>query len=209
MTYLDRINEFHLWAESHDLPVNAKLLYFNLLNVFNRAGWPRNLSVDTRRLMMLAECQKDAAFRMRDKLVEAGFVTYKKGRKGVSTQYSLPDSCGDKSFRYFKRTETPTQTPSETPTETPPPTTTQRERRKTKTKKDSSCAEQSSPPVIELPLNDGTEYAVSQEQCQEWAGLYPAVDVIQQLRHMRGWLMANPEKKKTRRGILRFVAGWI
>lgn len=74
------------------------------------------------------------------------------------------------------------------------------------------CAEPetvSAPPVIELPLNDGTLYPISQEQCQEWAGLYPAVNVIQQLRQMRGWLDSNPTKRKTIRGIKRFVAGWL
>lgn len=74
------------------------------------------------------------------------------------------------------------------------------------------CAEPetaSAPPAILLPLNDGSDYPVSQEQCQEWAGLYPAVDVIQQLRNMRGWLLNNPAKKKTRRGITRFINGWL
>ena len=65
------------------------------------------------------------------------------------------------------------------------------------------------PPVICLPLNDGTEYPVSVEQCQEWAGLYPAVDVIQQLRAMRGWLDANTQKRKTKRGIKAFVVRWL
>ena len=75
-----------------------------------------------------------------------------------------------------------------------------------------SCTEPeavSAPPVILLPLNDGTEYPVSVEQCQKWAGLYPAVDVIQQLRGMCGWLDANPQKRKTRRGIHRFVNAWL
>ncbi len=67
----------------------------------------------------------------------------------------------------------------------------------------------STPPVIELPLNDGTMYPISQEQCQEWAGLYPAVNVIQQLRQMRGWLDSNPTKRKTKRGINRFITGWL
>ena len=67
----------------------------------------------------------------------------------------------------------------------------------------------SMPPVIFLPLNDGTEYSVSQEQCHEWAGLYPAVDVIQQLRQMRAWLIANPRKKKTKSGINRFIVTWL
>ena len=65
------------------------------------------------------------------------------------------------------------------------------------------------PPVISMPLNDGTEYPVTQEQCQEWAGLYPAVDVIQQLRNMRGWLIGNPKRRKTRNGILRFITNWL
>ena len=67
----------------------------------------------------------------------------------------------------------------------------------------------STPPVILLPLNDGTEYPVSQEQCREWAGLYPAVDVIQQLRKMRGWIDANPARRKTRRGIKAFIVTWL
>ena len=74
------------------------------------------------------------------------------------------------------------------------------------------CAEPetvSTPPVIELPLNDGTMYPISQEQCQEWAGLYPAVDVIQQLRQMRGWLDSNPQKRKTKRGIKAFCTRWL
>lgn len=74
------------------------------------------------------------------------------------------------------------------------------------------CAEPetvTAPPAIFLPLNDGTDYPVSQEQCHEWAGLYPAVDVIQQLRNMRGWLDGNPTKRKTKRGIVRFITGWL
>lgn len=67
----------------------------------------------------------------------------------------------------------------------------------------------SKPPVAFLPLNDGTEYSVTEEQCHEWAGLYPAVDVIQQLRGMRGWLLSNKTKRKTSRGIERFITSWL
>lgn len=76
----------------------------------------------------------------------------------------------------------------------------------------SSCAEPetgSAPPVIGLPLNDGTEYGVTEEQCREWAELYPAVDVLQQLRQMRGWLLSNKERRKTKRGINRFITSWL
>lgn len=65
------------------------------------------------------------------------------------------------------------------------------------------------PPAAELPLNDGDSYPVTQEQVAEWGSLYPAVDVMQQLRAMKGWLNANPAKRKTKRGILRFVNAWL
>lgn len=74
------------------------------------------------------------------------------------------------------------------------------------------CAEPQAthaPPAVELPLNDGDIYPVTQEQVAEWGSLYPAVDVMQQLRAMKGWLNANPAKRKTRRGILRFVNAWL
>lgn len=67
------------------------------------------------------------------------------------------------------------------------------------------CAE----PVIGLPLNDGSEHGVTEEELAEYSQLYPAVDVMQQLRNMRGWLLANPQKRKTRRGIKAFIATWL
>lgn len=63
--------------------------------------------------------------------------------------------------------------------------------------------------VPALPLNDGTEYPITVAQINEWRTLYPAVDVEQELRNMRGWLDANRAKRKTKNGILRFIAGWL
>lgn len=75
------------------------------------------------------------------------------------------------------------------------------------------CAEPgctgSAPPAVLLPLNNGTEYPVTEEELAEFGSLYPAVDVAQELRSMRGWLLANPNKRKTRGGIRRFVNGWL
>lgn len=66
-----------------------------------------------------------------------------------------------------------------------------------------------SPPLISLPLNDGSEWPVSAELARQWRGLYPAVDVDQALRSMRGWLLANRNRRKTARGIERFAAAWL
>lgn len=63
--------------------------------------------------------------------------------------------------------------------------------------------------VATLPLNTGKEHPISEDQVREWSELYPAVDIMQELRSMRGWLIANPSRRKTKSGILRFVNNWL
>lgn len=70
-------------------------------------------------------------------------------------------------------------------------------------------AEPESPTVIELPLNTGKQYQVTQAFVDEMASLYPAVDVNQELRTMRGWLLTNQAKRKTSKGIGRFINSWL
>jgi hypothetical protein len=63
---------------------------------------------------------------------------------------------------------------------------------------------------LDLPTNvSGKSYAISEAQVNEWEPLYPAVDVRQQIRNIRGWLDANPSRRKTSRGMARFIAAWL
>ena len=64
-------------------------------------------------------------------------------------------------------------------------------------------------PAIALTLNDKTEYWIYEDQVNEWTELFPAVDVMQELRKMKSWLDSNTSRRKTKRGILRFVNGWL
>lgn len=64
-------------------------------------------------------------------------------------------------------------------------------------------------PIIGLPLNDGSEHPVTSEEIAEYSRLYPAVDIMQELRDMRGWLLANPVRRKTKRGIKAFIRTWL
>ena len=63
--------------------------------------------------------------------------------------------------------------------------------------------------VINLPLVTGGEHPVTCGEVEQWQDLYPAVDVMQELREMRGWLLGNPRNRKTQAGILRFIQGWL
>lgn len=62
---------------------------------------------------------------------------------------------------------------------------------------------------ILLPLNDKSFYAVPLDKITLWRNTYPAVDVEQELRRMIAWLDSNPTKRKTRRGIERFINNWL
>lgn len=62
---------------------------------------------------------------------------------------------------------------------------------------------------ISLPLNDKSEHEVEKSEVDTWKDLYPSVNVEQELRGMKGWLIANPTKRKTKKGINRFINNWL
>lgn len=64
-------------------------------------------------------------------------------------------------------------------------------------------------PIITLPLNTGEEFPIYQTDLDEFFVLYPAVDILQAMRGMRGWCITNPTKRKTKRGIRRFINSWL
>lgn len=63
--------------------------------------------------------------------------------------------------------------------------------------------------AISLLLNNKAYHPVYQEEIGRWRELYPAVDVMQELRKMAGWLEANPSRRKTAKGINSFIVGWL
>lgn len=79
-----------------------------------------------------------------------------------------------------------------------------------RSRKNGSKPEADKTPVfITFPLNTGEEYPITEGSISKWEQLYPAVDIRQELRKMRGWLDSNPTKRKTRGGIARFVNSWL
>lgn len=63
--------------------------------------------------------------------------------------------------------------------------------------------------ICTLPLNDGSDFEVTRDLVAELTPLYPNVEVVQALRAMKGWLIGNPKRRKTRRGIKAFITGWL
>lgn len=63
--------------------------------------------------------------------------------------------------------------------------------------------------VEALILNDGSEWRPTETLFAEYVRLYQNVDVKQQFNVMRSWCLSNPNKRKTKRGITRFVNSWL
>lgn len=81
------------------------------------------------------------------------------------------------------------------------------------TKKKNTSAEPDGPasaPLFVFPdCIRGETYMVSWDQAAEWAKAYPAVNIDEELRRAKAWLDANPTKRKTKRGMPRFLVAWF
>jgi hypothetical protein len=64
--------------------------------------------------------------------------------------------------------------------------------------------------VFDLPLVGGKQcFAVSQELFDEFVRAYPGVVVMAELGRARAWLISNPIRGKTLRGMPKFLNSWL
>jgi uncharacterized protein YdaU (DUF1376 family) len=60
-----------------------------------------------------------------------------------------------------------------------------------------------------LPCAGGCSYEVREDDLERDVGLFPGVEVEQEYRNMKAWLMASPKRQKTKSGIRKFMASWL
>lgn len=90
MNYITEINGFEQWLETNYLPPMSQLLWYKLVALCNRCGWVEWVTVDNQRLMSLIQLKREATFiDIRNKLIEAGLIEYRKGKKGSPNQYKI------------------------------------------------------------------------------------------------------------------------
>jgi hypothetical protein len=58
-------------------------------------------------------------------------------------------------------------------------------------------------------LNNGDTYTPEDADVIAWEKAYPAINVYQEINAMESWLDANPTRRKTPKGIKRFVNSWL
>jgi hypothetical protein len=61
----------------------------------------------------------------------------------------------------------------------------------------------------EIPLKDGTKYVIPTELIDQLIPSYPHVNIQTEIPKMRAWSVANKSKRKTRKGMPRFINNWL
>jgi len=62
---------------------------------------------------------------------------------------------------------------------------------------------------VEFPMIDNTVYAPTNGEVDHYQEMFPNINVSQEFCSMQVWLEANPARRKTKRGISRFIASWL
>ena len=63
--------------------------------------------------------------------------------------------------------------------------------------------------VLTMMIDTGDEYEITESMLKEWQQLHPKVNVLEEMQKMKAWLYANPNKRKTKRGMKRFINSWL
>jgi hypothetical protein len=63
--------------------------------------------------------------------------------------------------------------------------------------------------MIRIPLKNGADYIPTETDIDNWTAAYPGIDVRAELRKMAVWSDANPARRKTPKGIKRFIVNWL
>ncbi len=58
-------------------------------------------------------------------------------------------------------------------------------------------------------LNNGEDWQPEPEDVEIWKKAYPAVNYEDEWRKMEAWIISNPRRAKTPKGVKRFVNSWL
>jgi len=72
-------------------------------------------------------------------------------------------------------------------------------------------SEPSSPALLSFPTIgvNGRTWPLTEQQVSEWQACYPSLDVLAEARKALAWTQANPGRRKTSKGMLKFLVSWL
>jgi len=62
---------------------------------------------------------------------------------------------------------------------------------------------------MRFPLKSGAEWEADGDLLRLLSGAYPRLNVLGELEKARAWLTVNPSRRKTARGMPRFLKTWM
>lgn len=205
-----------------------KLVLLKLADNANDKGecWPSYQHVADQ-----CEISRRSAMRYIEQLVDDGWIekSARKGPKGNSTNMYLVTLGGDRQSPRGSDTRSPggdsvtpdgdtgslgsdTQSPGGSDTQSPGISHSFESVSESVSEPLGSASADDSPDGaddLEFPTRCGKGYRPAQSLVEEIKAAYPTLDVSQELQRARLWLIANPSKRKTVRGMSKFLAGWM
>lgn len=90
VNFITEITSFHRFVKTTHFSNNAQLLWFKMFLLWNETGFPEWLQVDNLRLMAMIQVNsKNALFRARCELLDAGLIVYQRGGNNRPNKYQF------------------------------------------------------------------------------------------------------------------------
>lgn len=101
MNYIKLLNAFNDLMRTEALPAAAQVLYYKLLDIWNRSGRREWVSVSNQRLMVESVIRDEKTLiRNRDKLIHVNVIDFKSGKKGQPSRYCIKKIYWDNASEY-------------------------------------------------------------------------------------------------------------
>lgn len=60
-----------------------------------------------------------------------------------------------------------------------------------------------------MPTKGGGQCEITRTQVSQWESTYPHLDIVDQIKRAKQWLIDNPSRGKTARGMAKYLGGWL
>lgn len=89
MNYIREINAFMDWLETNPLEATTQTLWFHIMAIANKSGWPEWFTIANLTLMARANISENTLIKHRNILIQKGRIQYKNQGKQKAGKYKL------------------------------------------------------------------------------------------------------------------------
>lgn len=93
MNYLKQLNAFFELLFTNPLSPKAICLYSTLLHINNKCLWKKRFKVANTMLMSITSIDRRTLDRVRNELIQKGYIEYKKGNGNQAGEYTIINLC--------------------------------------------------------------------------------------------------------------------